>query len=90
MNYCRSCFEGVAIGWKQCFCLYVYSRAQARVARGAVAPLVALFAADTFQGSSSINAEAGEGSGDFWVPNQRLMAFQYCTEMCLNFKIEQK
>ena len=35
------------------------------MARGAVAPLVALFAADTFQGSSSINAEAGEGSGDF-------------------------
>lgn len=30
------------------------------MARGAVAPLAALFAADTFQGSSSISAEAGE------------------------------
>ena len=38
---------------------------EARVARGAVAPLTAFFGTDVFQGSSSAGAEAGVGEGSY-------------------------
>lgn len=58
VNYCRS--SKVWHPWLFSQQRFFNRRSKkARVARGAVAPLAALFAADTFQGSSSIGAEAG-------------------------------
>jgi len=60
---CGAAFGGLSDGyaneeWWGVYATEAGTNPQARVARGAVAPLAALFAADTFQGSSSISAEA--------------------------------
>ena len=74
VNYCSSwrCGSRGCFSQQRFFfgCSHFRRSWEARVARGAVAPLAALFAADTFQGSSSISAEAG-GPG--------LMVVQCCT-----------